>query len=115
LAHVVHDTVLGALRRALAGTTGRSDATDTTPVATALRTYTLRTPTQSSPLFGDARGGGGGWSSAAAGAATVAESTAPAAAGVPATSAALPYASLRFVGQVFRGYLVCEGTDRVVS
>jgi len=111
LAHVVHDTVLGALRRALAGTTGRSNATDTTPVATALRTYTLRTPTQSSPLFAS------GWSSAPAGATTVAESTAPAASALPApatSAAALPYASLRFVGQVFRGYLVCEGADRVV-
>jgi DNA mismatch repair protein MutL len=111
LAHVVHDSVLGALRRALAGATGRSDATETAPVATALRTYTLRAPTQSSPLFGH-----GGWSNAPAGAATVRESTGPAPEPAPDASAAaaLPYASLRFVGQVFRGYLVCEGTDRVV-
>ncbi len=113
LAHVVHDTVLSALRRALAGTTGRSDPSDTAPVATALRTYTLRAA-PSSPLFAAPHGAASTAPTAATGAATVQE-TVPPPPGLPHPGAApLPYASLRFVGQVFRGYLVCEGSDRVV-
>ncbi len=109
LAHVVHDTVLGALRRALAGATGHSDlGSDTTPVAGALRTYALRPPTSASPLFpGPALGGAS--TSAPTDGPAAAESVANA-----ASSTAAAFASLRFVGQVFRGYLVCEGADRVV-
>jgi DNA mismatch repair protein MutL len=115
LAHVVHDTVLGSLRRALAGATGRSDANEAAPVASALRTYTLRSPAASSPLFTEVRGARSEWSNAPAGATPLQEApTAPEPTEPAAPGATLPYASLRFIGQVFRGYLVCEGGDRVV-
>jgi len=119
LAHVVHDTVLGALRRTLAGASGLADDAPAEPVATALRTYTLRASPTAAPLFPSGfiappRGAGTG-----ADAPAVAVHEAPAAApptdadpsAEPATAG---YASLRFVGQVFRGYLVCEGADRIV-
>jgi DNA mismatch repair protein MutL len=116
------------LRRALAGATGRSDPSEAAPVATALRTYTLRSAEPSSPLFEDGRNARDGrgapaihglrseWSNPPTGAAPVQETPGDgSAAAEPATpGTALPYASLRFVGQVFRGYLVCEGGDRVV-
>ncbi len=119
LAHVVHDTVLGALRRTLAGASGLADDAPAAPVATALRTYALRASPAAAPLFPS------GPTAAPRGAGTIAEG--PASAVVEASNAALPtdadpiavpatsgYASLRFVGQVFRGYLVCEGADRIV-
>ena len=122
LAHVVHDT---RPRRAPARARGcdrtRRGAADTTPVATALRTYTLRAPaTSSSPLFGPRRVA----ERARRSRRRVRESTSPARRArnrrgrrraLDATAADIAaYASLRFVGQVFRGYLVCEGADRVV-
>src|SRR6185369_9842947 len=98
-------------RRALAGTTGRSDAADpAAPVATALRTYTLRAAAAAPPLFSASR-------SATAGTDVVREVAGEAAVAPGSTEhggTTAPYASLRFVGQVFRGYLVCEGPDRLV-
>ena len=122
LAHVVHDGVLGALRRALSGATGLGEGGDTPPVATALRTYTLRKEGQgaASPLLAGIRREAHGWPSAGA-SPMVREGEATADAGAPALTAAAPstdeplrYGTLRFVGQVFRGYLVCEGVDRLV-
>ncbi len=125
LAHVVHDTVVGALRKALAGATGRSEGDAAAPpVASALRTYTLRSDPRSAPLFParstpglpargtrgvPARGDGDGFPTADGSAPHVHEGPATAPSGE-----ALPFAALRFVGQVFRGYLVCEGPERVV-
>ena len=67
LAHVVHDTVLGAVRRALAGSTGLGEGApaDTAPVATALRTYTLRSEPPTSPLLRGLERAPHGWTSAA--------------------------------------------------
>jgi DNA mismatch repair protein MutL len=118
LAHVVHDTVLGAIRRALAGATGLGEGGESAPVATALRTYTLRSQASAAPLLRGIRPEAHGWASAAEAASLVAEASAPTLAPDPARTASpfepSRYASLRFVGQVFRGYLVCEGPDRVV-
>jgi DNA mismatch repair protein MutL len=116
LAHVVHDTVLGALRRALAGATGRGESGGESPVATALRTYTLRSQS-SSPLFAEGAHAMRGWTTAADTTPIVREAVASALEAVPPPAprtGASQYAALRFVGQVFRGYLVCEGDDRIV-
>lgn len=121
LAHVVHDTVLGALRRALAGTTGRSEGHDPAAVASALRTYVLK-PAVAPPLPFAPASPRAGWASAPEDAARVAETPAEpgtaesplAPPATPAAGGATAYASLRFLGQVFRGYLVCEGADRIV-
>jgi DNA mismatch repair protein MutL len=116
LAHVVHDTVLGALRRTLAGASGLGEEA-AAPVATALRTYTLRSSPPTSSLFPARTSGGAPWSTAPAAtepAGHVHEAPpVPAATDVLVTDAS-GYTALRFVGQVFRGYLVCEGPDRVV-
>lgn len=121
LAHVVHDTVLGAVRRALAGATGHAAEDPATGVAAALRTYALRPPAAPPPFT----------TGAAAGASTSAPTDAPGIAEasarvVPAAATPRPdepsaaagvsggFAPLRFVGQVFRGYLVCEAVDRIV-
>jgi DNA mismatch repair protein MutL len=124
LAHVVHDTVLGALRRTLAGASGLADAAPAEPVATALRTYTLRTSNTAAPLFpsaaphvppGSAAAPRGASASADVPLGAVHEAPAPPVDADPiAEPAASGYASLRFVGQVFRGFLVCEGADRIV-
>jgi DNA mismatch repair protein MutL len=123
LAHVVHDGVLGALRRALAGATGLAESGDHAPVATALRTYALRKdgPGTTSPLLTGIRREAHGWPAAPPPTPSVRETTAapsladgPTTAASPATDAPLRYGTLRFVGQVFRGYLVCEGVDRIV-
>jgi DNA mismatch repair protein MutL len=121
LAHVVHDSVLGALRRALAGTTGLGDGAAQPPVATALRTYTLHKEGQSggSPLLAGIRREAHGWPTPSP-ESVVRETAEPAstdpavAIATPSSEAPLRYGTLRFVGQVFRGYLVCEGVDRVV-
>ncbi|MCC6763557.1 MAG: DNA mismatch repair endonuclease MutL [Deltaproteobacteria bacterium] len=118
LAHVVHDTVLGAVRRALAGATGRSEAGETTGVAAALRTYALR-PASAPPFFPTGTRSGAS-PSAPTDAPNVAETAAAAAPFAPPEALAARaaprggFAALRFVGQVFRGYLVCEAADRVV-
>ena len=116
LAHVVHDTVLGAIRRALAGATGLGENEDTTPVATALRAYTLRSQAPAFPLLQGIPSETHGWASAAETAPRVADAPAPTTTPAPPANAfgSARYASLRFVGQVFRGYLVCEGADRLV-
>jgi len=123
LAHVVHDSVLGALRRALAGATGLGDgAAESPPVATALRTYTLRKDGHGAgaPLLAGIRRESHGWPTAAPSAPLVHEHPvdAPTAgddrpAG-PRAGESIRYGALRFVGQIFRGYLVCEGADRLV-
>jgi DNA mismatch repair protein MutL len=120
LAHVVHDTVLAALRRTLAGASGLGESTTTAPVATALRTYTLRSPAAGPSLFPTRVAGDDGLAATRAlvnDAAALVREAPSAAEDEPATLGAAPasgYAALRFVGQVFRGYLVCEGSDRVV-
>jgi DNA mismatch repair protein MutL len=120
LAHVVHDSVLGAIRRALAGATGLGEGPRPAdaPVATALRTYTLRAQPPASPLLQGIHGTGHGWSTASGAAPLVTEDPTPISAPHPEPAASplesSRYAALRFVGQVFRGYLVCEGPDRVV-
>ncbi len=84
-------------------------------MATALRTYTLRGRGTSSPLFAGASAGRGWTSSAEAPPAVRETADTPADVAPPtAATATAPYTGLRFVGQVFRGYLVCEGGDRVV-
>ncbi len=119
LAHVVHDTIVAAVRRALA-TAGAAEPGATERVAEALQRYVARA---------DASGvlGLGGddprspHATEAVGAATgdVAARAADAL-GIPRTAAAARpatdtgFAQLRFVGQIFRGYIVCEGADRLV-
>src|SRR5262249_26935494 len=106
--HVVHDTVLGAVRHALKGTTGLAEpARD--DVATALRTYALRAPSPAvrtlvEPVVRDG--------APLAVADRVREAAADVPPFAPASRASFP--SLRFVGQVLRGFLVCEGGERVV-
>lgn len=119
LAHVVHDTVLGALRRALAGASGLGEDTAAAPVATALRTYTLRSAPPAPPLFPSRPLGGAPAANASMPDRVLAVHEAPDPAPPPdadpiAEPATSGYGSLRFVGQVFRGYLVCEGADRIV-
>ena len=122
LAHVVHDSVVTAVRRALASM-GAPPPGDAGSVAEALQRYAARAdvtrPLALVPGSGAARGAG----------------PAPAAAPVPASAdaasvdggvaaprgdaqvgigAAAGFAELRFVGQVFRGYIVCEGGNRLV-
>jgi DNA mismatch repair protein MutL len=111
LAHVVHDTVLGAVRHALKGATGLAER-ERDDVATALRTYALRSASPSPPAFTGAPSAAGAWSAATPSAPLVRETPSeamPTLAGSHST-----FASLRFVGQVLRGYLVCEGNERVV-
>ncbi|MCC6848931.1 MAG: DNA mismatch repair endonuclease MutL [Deltaproteobacteria bacterium] len=118
LAHVVHDTVLDAVRRALAGATGRGDAGEAPGVAAALRTYALRAVAAPALFPAATRSGASasaptdtpGVAEADAAATAGAAPDAPDACGAPRGG----FASLRFVGQVFRGYLVCEATDRLV-
>jgi DNA mismatch repair protein MutL len=120
LAHVVHDTVLGAIRRVLAGSTGlgAGEHTDTAPVVTALRTYPLRAQPPASPLLQGIQRAPYGWTSVDERPALVSDGppVIPTADFVPPAGAleSTKYAALRFVGQVFRGYLVCEGADRLV-
>jgi DNA mismatch repair protein MutL len=109
LAHVIHDTVLGAIRHALKGVSGLGES-ERDDVATALRTYALRGTSFGAPMLADTTSAPAGWSTASPAAPLVREAG-PAAA--PAWSRST-FASLRFVGQVLRGYLVCEGGERIV-
>jgi DNA mismatch repair protein MutL len=132
LGHVIHERVLGAVRAALASTSaravpdggapgersagvagddrGRADAGTVVGggvgsggvdggVAEALRRYVARHDGDTA-VAELARG----WHDTAR--------AGPLAAADP--GAAVGYAGLRFVGQVFRGYIVCEGRDRLV-
>jgi len=128
LAHVVHDSVVGAVRRALQSAGARA-ADGAGSVAEALQRYAARSDAVA-PLA----------LVRAADAARVQfvseDATEPApdapwtARGVEVPNAASEesavrptldgaphvagFAQLRFVGQVFRGYIVCEGSDRLV-
>jgi DNA mismatch repair protein MutL len=116
VARVVHDTVAAAVRRAVA--TGDETAREAhrDAVADALGRYVAGRPAAEPrlPLSGGAAAPRG-----AVGAFTAADPVA-AAATVAAPTTARPatgderLSELRFVGQVFRGYLVCEGRDRLV-
>jgi DNA mismatch repair protein MutL len=110
LAHVVHDTVLGAVRHALKGATGLGEpARD--DVATALRTYVLRDPSAAVRSLVEPPVVPTGTPAAAA---DLVREAAVADAPPFATVIRTSFASLRFVGQVLRGFLVCEGGDRIV-
>jgi len=118
LAHVVHDSVVTAVRRGLAA--AGAAAADTGSVAEALQRYMTRADATGS-LAGVPPGPGeelerrqpflvGGTSGRGAEAAA---ETVPAATNAGSVETA-GFAQLRFVGQVFRGYIVCEGADRLV-
>jgi DNA mismatch repair protein MutL len=126
IAHVVHDTVLAALRGALVadgGTRSRADG-----VADALAEYVATHPGGERLALGGApgawrgerldRGGApGAWrtpfardASVPSGSGPLARATDP----LPAAPSDERFSALRFVGQVFRGYIVCEGANRLV-
>jgi DNA mismatch repair protein MutL len=119
LARVVHDTVLGAIRGGLEGpqAAGRRD---TGAVAEALQRYAAGTASADHlPLRGGQGApfrGGGAPAVVPMPAAVDAGAGAAAAVDRPAARphADEGFAALRFVGQVFRGYIVCEGSDRLV-
>lgn len=118
LAHVVHDSVLGAIRRALAGSTGRAEARAVAPGSPAVAgTDVVRGPGAVLP-FGDPGRARSGWRSAPEPGFEVREASGPGADAEPAAPRPSGdrggFGALRFVGQVFRGYLVCEGEDRLV-
>jgi DNA mismatch repair protein MutL len=119
LARVVHDSVVTAVRRGLAAAGG--SATDTSSVAEALQRYAARAdadgtlvalagaaPARPRSFFAPTDRAG---LDAAVAAAEVPNTP-------PATGPGLVeragFACLRFVGQVFRGYILCEGADRLV-
>ncbi len=113
LAHVVHDTVLAAVRQGLAGLPTENAAAVGDPradaVAEALAGYGARVDTTARlPLTGPRVPPAGH------------SAVAPTSVSVAAVATAAPaemrsgFAALRFVGQVFRGYIVCEGADRLV-
>ena len=138
LAHVVHDGVLSAVRHALA-TVAPAVEDASGGVAEALERYAARADAKSGPCLGGIAAvrprprwqpsdavplpAGGvertvpeaesGIEPGAAGARSALAPATAAAARESAASAA-GFAALRFVGQVFRGYIVCEGTDRLV-
>lgn len=116
LAHVVHDTVMSAVRRALA-TAGAAPAGDRGAVAEALQRYAART--DATPRLAldasDRRPPTFARTATPIGAATPGgEAHAGAEGALAAPEASEGFARLRFVGQVFRGYIVCEGGDRLV-
>lgn len=133
LAHVVHDGVLSAVRHALATMAPAAEGAGG-GVAEALERYVGRTDAKSGARFGDTGAVRPLWGRpdvvplAASGVerpAALAESggesgarsaLAPAAAAAAreSTASAEGFAALRFVGQVFHGYIVCEGPGRLV-
>ncbi len=128
LAHVVHDSVVGAVRRALQSAGARA-ADGAGSVAEALQRYAARSdavaplalvraadaarvqfvsedatePAPDAPWT--ARG------LEVPNAASEESAVRPTVDGAPHVAG---FAQLRFVGQVFRGYIVCEGRDRLV-
>ncbi len=127
LAHVVHDGVVGAVRRALQSL-GAPPAGDAGAVAEALQRYAARndgaaplvrggfaTATPRRAADGGAAGGdapsGAQYDTAAATTVHGATAAQPA---LDGAARAAGFAQLRFVGQIFRGYIVCEGADRLV-
>ncbi len=108
LAHVVHDTVLGTIRRALAGATGLEEA----PAARGAPAH-RHTQTAALPLH-PSRAEPRSWPSPTPAAPMVRETPAEESPEPLADADRRGFGGLRFVGQIFRGYLVCEGTDRLV-
>jgi len=135
LAHVVHDSVVSAVHQALANLAspveGAGDA-----VAEALARYAARADARSDLYRGEAGRAHVPWGrpgtvavplsgverpvaaecDAEAGVTGAVAASSPVAVAVarePPASVA-EFAALRFVGQVFRGYIVCEGADRLV-
>jgi DNA mismatch repair protein MutL len=103
LAHVIHDTVLGVVRHALKGASGLGEG-ERDDVATTLRTYALRGPASADvPLVSSAI-------ASSAGSAPALVREAPSDAAPPRAT----FGSLRYIGQALRGYLVCEGGERLV-
>ncbi len=122
LPHVVHDVVLGAVRRALSSGATPQVAGGVDGVAEALRAYASRRQEERAgpTLGGDdprfAVGDAGGSREGIPGYLLAAGSTPPRSAEgeVLPTLAAQKFRALKFVGQVFRGYLLCEGAERLV-
>ncbi|MBI3768045.1 MAG: DNA mismatch repair endonuclease MutL [Deltaproteobacteria bacterium] len=121
LAHVVHDSVVTAVRRALQSM-GAPPPGDAGSVAEALQRYASRLDaTRPLALVHPAprvRGADAAVAATADGpvsqtAATVEGGSAERFGGSD-VGAGRGFAQLRFVGQVFRGYIVCEGGDRLV-
>ncbi len=129
LAHVVHDSVMTAVRSALA-VASRGTRPAVNGVAEALERYAARR--DATLAFPGARGSeardalplrpsandehrvDGPTADAASGAGLDARDAgaSPDASAVGAEHSG--FAGLRFVGQVFRGYIICEGADRLV-
>ncbi len=129
LAHVVHDTVMSAVRSALAAGGGREARPAVNGVAEALQCYAATHAHETSFAFGGSGQRHGRDPNQAAAPEPIAVDGAPAAAptdtvggegavargsDTDARADSGGFASLRFVGQVFRGYIVCEGPDRLV-
>jgi len=130
LPRVVHDVVLGAIRQALSRESAARPPQTGDAVSEALRAYAKGRPGAQAGLMLSA--GGAGWMAERSPGAiefqeAVRESApryarpeACASSGMGAEADAfLPvgpdkFASLKFVGQVFRGYILCEGADRLV-
>ncbi len=120
LAHVVHDSVVTAVRRALQSM-GAPPPGDAGSVAEALQRYASRGDvTRPLALVHPAqRAPGVDAAIAAAGDGPVSRTPAAVEGAVAervggSAAAGRGFAQLRFVGQVFRGYIVCEGGDRLV-
>jgi len=127
LAHVVHDGVVGAVRRALQSL-GAPPAGDAGAVAEALQRYAARNDGAAPLVRGGfatatprrAADGGADGADAPSGAeydtaaATTVHGATAAQPALDGAERAAGFAQLRFVGQIFRGYIVCEGADRLV-
>jgi DNA mismatch repair protein MutL len=115
VARVVHDTVAATIRSAVAPVARESAAVRENGVAEALERYVASAPSRGATLLGGAHAHPAAPFARVPGG-FVPASTAPPVADTirPAPVSAGRYADLRFVGQVFRGYLVCEGRDRLV-
>jgi DNA mismatch repair protein MutL len=126
LPHVVHDVVLGAVRQALSSGLAPQPVGAVDGVAEALRAYASRRQgEQAGPALSSA-GVGYAISRAGGGREVPREGMPgpwPDAGSAPRGSAdrdAFPtlgpekFTALKFVGQVFRGYILCEGAERLV-
>jgi DNA mismatch repair protein MutL len=115
VARVVHDTVAATIRSAVAPVARESAAVRENGVAEALERYVASAPPRGATLLGGAHVHPAAPSPRVPGGFVPASAATPLAGMIrPAPVSAGRYAELRFVGQVFRGYLVCEGRDRLV-
>jgi DNA mismatch repair protein MutL len=116
VARVVHDTVAAAIRSAVAPIARETAAARENGVAEALERYVASAPPRGATLLGGphVHPAAPPLPRAPSGFAPAGLGTAMAGGIRPAPVSAGRYADLRFVGQVFRGYLVCEGRDRLV-